>query len=262
VTAQLNDREAEALKARTGKQSAGRTPPGFTLIELLVALFIAAVMFAMGYGAINQALLSRGSIREHQQSLLQLETAMRVMEQDFVQLAPRPVRTPDGTGYLPCLQGNPASDTSETTGDSDTRGNSDASDNSDTSNDSDTSDTAGPMVILTRGGWSNPTGLQRTELERVAYVFDNGTLVREHWNVLDATLSSAPIKRNLLKHLRGVRFRYFVPQTRSWVDTWPTAEVGAESVQDSAYRMRPEAVEVTLDTRQWGKLVRIFEIPN
>jgi prepilin-type N-terminal cleavage/methylation domain-containing protein len=35
---------------------------GFTLIELLVALFIAALMFAMGYGAIHQALTSRESL--------------------------------------------------------------------------------------------------------------------------------------------------------------------------------------------------------
>lgn len=230
-----------------------RSPGGFTLIELLVALFIAAVMFAMGYGAINQALRSRGSIRQHQQSLLQLETAMRVIEQDFVQLAPRPVRSPDGNGYLLCLQGGSMSETS------DTPGNSDSSDDSDTSDASDASDTGTPLVALTRGGWSNPTGVQRSELERVAYVLDNGTLVREHWNVLDATLSSLPVKRNLLKHLRGVTFRYFVPQTRSWVNTWPTSP---PSQDDASYRTRPEAVEVTLDTQQWGKVVRIFETAN
>src|SRR6185437_16360633 len=77
---------------------------GFTLIELLVALFIAALMFAMGYGAINQALQNRGSITRHEQNLVQLETAMRVMEQDFVQLVPRPVRQPVGGGWIPALQ--------------------------------------------------------------------------------------------------------------------------------------------------------------
>ena len=232
-----------------------RTRRGFTLIELLVALFIAAVMFAMGYGAINQALQSRGSIRRHQQSLLQLETAMRVLEQDFVQLAPRPVRSPDGNGYLPCLQGGSMSETSDTSGNSDSNDPS----ASDTADASDSSDTGTPLVALTRGGWSNPTGVQRTELERVAYVLDNGTLVREHWNVLDATLSDSPVKRNLLKHLRGVTFRYFVPQTRSWVNTWPTSPPAGD---DPSYRTRPQAVEVTLDTKQWGKIVRIFEIAN
>lgn len=233
---------------------ARRASPGFTLIELLVALFIAAVMFAMGYGAINQALQTRGSISRHQQNLVQLETTMRVIEQDFVQVAPRPVRTPDGTSYEPCLQGGPAS--------ADTAGPVTTPDSSDGSDDSDTSDAATPLVVLTRSGWSNPTGVQRPELERVAYVLDNGTLVREHWNVLDATLSSMPIKRNLLKHVRSVTLRYMVPQTHSWVNTWPSAGLAGGNAADSAFRLRPEAVEVTLDTQQWGKVMRIFELAN
>lgn len=250
---------------------ARRACRGFTLIELLVALFIAAVMFAMGYGAINQALASRGSISRHQQDLVQLETAMRVMEQDFVQLAPRPVRSPDGTTYLPCLQGSPtsSSDSSDTSTSTDTStddptGSDDStgSDATSSSGDSDTSNTSAPLVVMTRGGWSNPSGIPRSELERVAYVLDNGTLVREHWNVLDATLSSTPFKRNLLKNVRSVTFRYMVPQTHSWVNTWPTAGVSSQSLEDSYYRMRPEAVEVTLDTRQWGKVMRIFEVAN
>jgi len=242
-----------------GGRDASATAPagrGFTLIELLVALFIAAVMFAMGYGAINQALRSRGSIRDHQRHLVQLETAMSIMEQDFVQLAPRPVRTPDGNGYLPCLQGTPAS---EMSGSSDTTSDATSNTSSNAAPDS-TSESGTPLVAMTRSGWSNPAGLPRTELERVAYVFDNGTLVREHWNVLDGTLSSMPVKRNLLKHLRSVSFRYMQPTTRGWVDVWPSAGASAESMQDSYYRLRPMAVEVTVDTKEWGKITRIFEI--
>jgi general secretion pathway protein J len=219
---------------------------GFTLIELLVALFIAAVMFAIGYGAINQALQNRGTISRHQQNLLQLESAMQIMEQDFMPIAPRPVRDPGGNGYLPCLQGSPASDMSGTAGPS--------------SDDSD-SDTTVPLVLLTRAGWSNPIGLPRTELERVAYVMDNSTLVREHWDVLDATLSSLPDKRNLLKHVRSVSFRY-LSNNGSWVNSWPPVSTGSEGSQDALYRMRPLAVQVILDTQQWGKLTRIFETPN
>ena len=227
---------------------------GFTLIELLVALFIAAVMFAIGYGAINQALQNRGTISRHQQNLVQLESAVQIMEQDFVQLAPRPVRDPGGNGYLPCLQGSTPSDTSDTSDSSSGSAASDATDDSD-------SDTATPLVLLTRGGWSNPIGEPRTELERVAYVLDNGTLVREHWNVLDATLSSLPVKRNLLKHVRSVSFQY-MSMNHSWVDNWPPAATGGENVADSLFRMRPLAVQVILDTEQWGRITRIFEIPN
>lgn len=234
---------------------------GFTLIELLVALFIAAIMFAMGYGAINQALQSRGSIRRHQETLVQLETAMRVMEQDFVQLAPRPVRDPVGDQYLPCLQGAPTSDMSDASNSSDASGTTAASDSADSSDSSDLAQGPPPLVQLTRNGWSNPTGLPRPELERVAYVLDNGTLVREHWNVLDATLASVLVKRNLLKQVRSVSFRY-MSLTHSWTDTWPPTAVAGGNLQDSLFRMRPLAVEVTLDTQTWGKIVRIFETAN
>jgi general secretion pathway protein J len=230
-----------------------RARGGFTLIELLVALFIAAVMFAIGYGAINQALQNRGTITRHQQSLVQLESAMQIMEQDFVQIAPRPVRDPGGNGYLACLQGSTSSDASDT---------SDSSSGSATTDTDDSdSDTATPLVILTRGGWSNPIGEPRTELERVAYVLDNGTLVREHWNVLDATLSSLPVKRNLLKHVRSVSFQY-MSNTHTWLDNWPPAPTGGENVADALYRMRPLAVQVVVDTEQWGRITRIFETPN
>ena len=65
---------------------------GFTLIELMVALFIAAVMFAMGYGALSQGIRNHDTLKEQQAHLLQLQSAVRIIEQDFVQLTPRPIR--------------------------------------------------------------------------------------------------------------------------------------------------------------------------
>ena len=228
------------IRAALQRSHVARRERGFTLIEMLVAVFIAVIMFAIGYGAINQALQSRGAIRADQRKLLALQTAMRVMEQDFVQLAPRPIRSPEGEGWLPAIMTAGASASADASGSIDTSG-----------------ATAQPLVTLTRGGWSNPIGVQRPELERVAYVFEKGTLIREHWNVLDPTLSDAPVKRNLLKHLRSVRFLY-LNYSHQWVAQWPPAVAGAET---GAYlRERPVAVEVILDTEAWGKIVRIFEV--
>jgi general secretion pathway protein J len=200
---------------------------GFTLLELLVAMFIAAVMFAMGYGAITQALTSRDSLKEQQAHLLELQTAVRVLEQDFMQLAPRPVRQAIGDepaqpallGAVPGTQ---------------------------------------PIVALTRGGWANPAGLQRPGLQRVAYFLENGTLRREYWNVLDPTLASATTKRDLMTHVKAVTLRY-LDQAHQWQEQWPpgTATIRA---QESTLRQRPLAVEITLDTEGWGKVVRIIEI--
>jgi general secretion pathway protein J len=206
---------------------------GFTLIELLVALFIAALMFAMGYGAITQALTSRDSLRQQQAHLLELQTAVRVMEQDFVQLAPRPVRQAVGEEPAqPALLGAPPG----------TQG-------------------VQPIVALTRAGWANPAGVQRTGLQRVAYVLEDGTLKREYWNVLDPTLASGTAKRDLLTHVKSVSLRY-MDVNHTWQEQWPplTSTVLVGPAMEATLRERPIAVEITIDSEDWGKLVRIIEI--
>ena len=209
----------------TQRRNAARAR-GFTLLELLVALFIAALMFAMGYGALRQALNGRDAIKEQQDRLLELQTAVRVIEQDFIQLAPRPVRAPVGYSWLPALVGTT---------------------------------TTQPLIQLTRGGWTNPNGLQRPGLQRVAYFFDNGTLRREYWTVLDPTQSNTTLKRDLLTHLKSVSFRY-MDQARAWQDQWPPATVAGGFAQEMTLHERPIAVEITLELDDWGKVVRIVEL--
>jgi general secretion pathway protein J len=219
-----------------------RRSRGFTLIELLVAMFIAAIMFAMGYGAIRQALNSHESLKEQQAHLLELQNAVRILEQDFVQLAPRPVRQPVGNEPAqPALAGGLSGTQSSLS--------------------STTTSGALPLVAFTRNGWANPAGLQRTGLQRVAYYLENGTLRREHWNVLDPTLASSTTRRDLLTHVKAVTFRY-LDVNHQWQDQWPPATnaVLIGQNQELSLRQRPLAVEITLDTEDWGKVVRIVEI--
>jgi general secretion pathway protein J len=205
---------------------------GFTLLELLVALFIAALMFAMGYGAIRQALTNHESLKAQQAHLLGLQTAMRVLEQDFVQLAPRPVRQAIGDEPAqPALQGGLPG--------------------------------AQPVAALTRAGWSNPAGLQRPGLQRVAYYLENGTLRREYWNVLDPTLASTTARRELLTHVKTFTIRY-LDVNHQWQDQWPpaTSTVLVGQSLESVLRERPLAVEITIDTDDWGKIVRLVEVAS
>jgi len=196
---------------------------GFTLLELLVAMFIAAIIFAMGYGAINQAVKNRTELQEQQAKLLELQNAMRVLEQDFVQLAPRPIRQPVGSDYYPALMSNPTSPQ--------------------------------PFVALTRAGWTNPAGMQRPALQRVAYYFEKGTLRREYWTVLDPTQSSQAVRRDIMTHLKAVALRFY-SQGQTWGDHWPLSQRPAD------YTSRPVAVEITLDTEDWGRIVRVIELPG
>jgi general secretion pathway protein J len=204
-----------------------KRPHGFTLVELIVAVFITAIVFALGYGAINQAVKNRTALESTQDRLIAVQGAIRGILQDFSQLAPRPVREPLGEGYQPAIFADARSPA---------------------------------LVTFTRGGWSNPAGVQRSTLQRVRYVFEDGTLRREYWTEVDATLDPKPRSRVLLDHVKQVRLRY-MDDGRTWRDQWPPMGVTAAPTPRDL-RWRPIAIELTLELEDWGTLTRIVEVPG
>lgn len=201
---------------------------GFTLIELVVAMFVAAVMFAIGYGALRQALENRDRVAARQARLVAVQTAMRVLTQDFAQLEPRPVRDALGSGFEAAVSADPRTQT---------------------------------LVTFTRSGWANPSGLSRSTMQRVAYAFEQQKLVRLHWPVLDATQGTAPQRRELLDGLTAVKFRW-LESVGQWRDEWPPngAQNPANAPATQLLRIRPLAVEITLQTNDFGTLKRIVEV--
>jgi general secretion pathway protein J len=244
-------------------------PGGFTLIELLVALFITAIIFSVGYGAINQTLRNHEQVKAHQDRLAEVQNAVRVMVQDFSELSARPVRDQLGQNWLPCLttQGasgqsgtstsfdassssSPSSDSNSPDADSSTA----TPDNTNADGTDPTPNDGGPdLVAFTRGGWANPAAIQRPTLERVSYRFANGIVRRMHWAVLDGTEASLPVRRDLLTHVKSVSFR-FMNDSRMWVTDWP-------AIGSGTLRTRPFAVEITLELEDWGHIVRVVEVP-
>jgi general secretion pathway protein J len=234
-------------------------PRGFTLIELIVALFITAIIFAVGYGAINQALRHHDEVKDHQARLTEVQNAVRVMVQDFSELAARPVRDPLGQNWLGAITAQSPGTVSGSTNTSTPSASGTAPAAPDAEDDDDDSsapaDDGGPdLVAFTRGGWANPAGIQRPTLERVSYRFANGTLRRMHWTVLDSTEASVPVRRDLLTHVKSVSFR-FMNDARQWIDQWPALGSGA-------LRSRPFAVEITLELEDWGHIVRVVEVAS
>jgi general secretion pathway protein J len=196
---------------------------GFTLIEIIVAVAIAAILAVMAFEAMQSALKHRGAIRTHAARLQTIQYTMRTLVQDLAQLNPRPVREPLGATHQPVISGNP--------------------------------------FMFTRGGWTNPVGLERSTLQRVRYVVREEKLYREYWLVLDAQLDPLPVSRQLLDGVVNFRVR-FMDQGREWREIWPpnAQSGGARTLRDLG--QRPRAVEVTVELKDFGVLTRIIEVPG
>jgi general secretion pathway protein J len=195
---------------------------GFTLIEVLVALAIFAILAVIAYGTMGQTLANAEMLTERMQRLQSLQRTMRYLSEDFMQLAPRPVREDLGDNLGPALHTDVESDFA---------------------------------VELTHGGWSNPAALPRGTLQRVAYRLEEDELVRYHWTVLDRTLSNEPAGRALLDEVDSIVFR-FMQDNGDWSEEWPPENRPGIL----GLRQRPRAVEIVLTLADGTELRRLLEV--
>jgi general secretion pathway protein J len=201
---------------------APRLAGGFTLMELLVAIAIFTIIGALAMSGYTQLQRQSEYLDQRMERVREVQRAMQTLAQDLAQIEPRPIREPLGDTRLPAVLA---------------------------------SESVEYVLQFTRAGWSNTAGLPRPTLQRVAYRLDQDGLWREHWAVLDRTLTLQPTRRKLLGEVRSVRFR-FLDASREWVDRWPAGD--AAQPQDD--RARPAAVEVTLELEDWGELRRLVEV--
>lgn len=228
---------------------------GFTLIELLVALFITAIMMAMGYGVVNQVTKGRVQLQQQTARIIGLQRTLRMLEQDIALMQPRPVRDPlGGATDLPALVAMPSAQLSaaNTSAASGATGSSSSSAASITVSSLNLQSTA--VLSLTRGGWANPVGIARPEEQRVSYQLENAKLIRYHFAVLDATGETPMTRVELIDNVVSLSFR-FMDNGHNWQNDW---QLSGSSRQTQ--RSRPVAIEVTLVLKDLGKIVRVIEV--
>ncbi len=80
-----------------------RPAAGFTLIELLVAIFLLAILSAFAYGTLSYVEKAREATQVSFAREREIELAVHTWVSDFEQLSPRPVRQPLGTDFLPAI---------------------------------------------------------------------------------------------------------------------------------------------------------------
>jgi general secretion pathway protein J len=201
------------MSARAGQH-------GFTLIEILVATVILAIMGVMAYRGIAEARVAVVNAEGHLDRLRNVQRTLQIVVTDFRTLTRRPAREPIGDGYRATLLRDP---------------------------------NAIALVELSRAGWPNGAGLPRGTSQRVIYRLEEGKLIREHWNAMDATLATPPVKRELIDRVQRVDIRYLT-NGREWVAEWP--QFG--NIQE--FNQRPLAVEITLVLEDYGEIRRLVEV--
>jgi general secretion pathway protein J len=203
---------------------AHRSIGGFTLLELLVAVAIFSVVGTLALSGYTQLQRQSEYAEQRLERVREVQRAVQTLVQDLEQLEPRPIREPLGEARMPAVLAG---------------------------------DLVDYRLQFTRSGWSNTAGLARPTLQRVGYRVDQDGLWRDHWAVLDRTLTLEPTRRKLLGGVRSVQFR-FLDASRNWVERWPSAEPGT----GGDVRARPAAVEVTLLLDDWGEIRRLVEVPG
>jgi general secretion pathway protein J len=194
---------------------------GFTLIELLVAMAIVAVIGVMAMTGLSEVIHQQTIARERTERWQAIQLAMRVIVQDLAQLQPRATRDELGETYLPSLLADPS---------------------------------AQFALEFSRGGFANPGGFPRGTVLRVAYNFENDKLVRYHWPVMDRTVSTPPVRTEILDGVTNVEVR-FLDVSGQWQDQWPPLQMGG------AARLieRPRAVEFAIELKDFGRVTRLVE---
>jgi general secretion pathway protein J len=191
-----------------------RAASGFSLIELLVALAVFATMAALAYGGLDALTRTRAELARQEDAFRDLVRAVAALDRDLGAAVARPVLGGGGQ-TLPALLGS------------------------------------ADRIEFTRLGFANPQAEARSNLERVFYAFDAGTLRRGRYAVLDRAPDTVPELVDLAVPTAEFRLRYLAPDNR-WLPAWPPQGADPAAL--------PRAVEWRWQTRAHGEIGGTVEL--
>ncbi len=102
------------------------------------------------------------------------------------------------------------------------------------------------VIEFTKSGVANPLSLSKSSLERVRYDLEEQELIRYSWAYVDH-IDLEPVKMKLLTDVESLELR-LLDASSQWKSNW------------SEQKIIPDAVELTLEHKYWGKIVRLFPI--
>ena len=197
---------------------------GFSLIELLIALAIVAIIGVIGLVGIRNVIAQQEVAEARAERWREIQFAMRIIVQDLSQVHPRVTRDEQGLAFRESFLADP---------------------------------THQFALEVSRGGWTNPAGFPRGTVLRVAYDIEGDTLVRFNWPVADRTLTTAPVRNELLTGIDQMQVQYIDDDGQPTLDWPPLNSGGAQLLTE-----RPRAVEFLLELEDLGTIWRLVEVKS
>jgi general secretion pathway protein J len=201
-----------------------RRPHGFTLIELLVAMAIVAIIGVIALTGINTVIDQQAIAADRAERWREIQFAMRVLVQDLSEVHPRATRDEQGLDRRASFLADP---------------------------------THQFALEFSRGGWTNRAGFKRGTVLRVAYDLEQDMLVRFYWPVADRTLSTPPVRNELLTGVVEMQMQFIDDDGNASLD-WPPLVAGG----DASPTRRPRAVEIAFELEDLGRVWRLIEITS
>ncbi|ARB91404.1 GspJ family T2SS minor pseudopilin variant LspJ [Legionella longbeachae] len=194
---------------------------GFTLIEILIALAVFAILATITTSVLYNAFTTRSRVNEQSTRLNELQLAISLIQQDTSQVIERAIR------------GNEMRLFSAFIGQTN-------------------------YLEFTRDGVVNPGSIEkRSTLKRVAYICQEGTLIRRSWNTLDSLNRNAYDDKPLLSQLTDCHFGY-LNQNLQILPEWREQAVGLNQHKEPF----PKAIQVNLTLHDQGEINLLFTLPG
>jgi len=188
-----------------------RPESGFTLVEMLVALTIFALLAAAGVGLLRSSVDTQAAVERRLYEMATVGRIDALLSSDLGQTVERPTRA-EGGGR-PAFIGQPS------------------------------------RMEFVRGGWANLDGERRSDLQRVAWQFADGALLRSGHRNLDGVDDGAAAA--LARGLAQANFRY-----RGIDGGW------SSTFESNPTQPLPAAVELTMVPRGGAPIALIIALPQ
>jgi general secretion pathway protein J len=191
---------------------------GFTLLEVLIAIAIFSMISLTSFTIFDSVIRGDETSKNRSERQNELQTAFLIIERDLNQMARRGVRVNGEAASKRFLNAVENADDGEN------------------------------ALAFVRLGWTNPGLLiPRSDVQAVAYVLNEETLERLHFNFVDAVVGEEPKIRPLISDVKSIAFEYY--DGKKWQEKWDKDDL-------------PLAIAMNIETNDYDSIRRQFLVPG